>query len=99
VDRFIAASQAFLMEQREMFKARVESVPDLTCFPSTTSYLLIRLPPGLTAPAVCRRLAAERILIRDCSNFNGLSDRYVRVSLKGRECNQKVAGKLAAMCG
>ena len=99
VERFIATSQAFLKEQRELFQAHLASVPGLTCFPSTTSYLLIRLPAGLTAAGICEALAEERILIRNCSNFKGLSDQYIRISLKGPQCNRKVAEKLAAMCG
>lgn len=97
VDRFIATSQAFLQEQRELFQAQLRSVPGLTCFPSTTSYILIRLPVGLTATKVCQALAEEKILIRNCSNFKGLSEQYIRVSLKGRPCNKKVAEKLVLM--
>jgi threonine-phosphate decarboxylase len=58
--------------------------------------VLVRLPEGLTAASAWARLAAERILIRDCSNFVGLSERYIRLFPRSRAANQRAAEALAA---
>jgi len=42
-------------------------------------------------------LAKERILIRNCSNFQGLSDRFIRISPKGPEANRRVTERLAEL--
>ena len=61
-----------------------------------TSYFLMQLPRSLKAGALCDQLARHRLLIRDCSNFFGLSDRFVRVALKSSEVNRMAAERLAA---
>lgn len=97
VARFLAATQAHLDGERRAFRERLAAVPGLTVFPGSASFLLIRLPEGLASSAVCRRFAAERILIRDAANFAGLSERFVRVSPKGAAVNRRAADLLAAI--
>ena len=76
--------------------ARLQTCPDLTVFPSVTSYLLMQLPEGHTSADICRTLARERLLIRDCSNFHGLDQGFIRVALKSPEENRMAAGHLLA---
>jgi threonine-phosphate decarboxylase len=61
--------------------------------------MLIRLPDGLSAGEAWAALAAERILIRDCSNFHGLSDRFIRICPKSSELSGRVAGRLMELVG
>ena len=46
------------------------------------------------AEALIARLSQDKILLRDCGNFKGLSSRYVRFSLKTSEANQALCDKL-----
>lgn len=92
---FIRETTTFLEGERRLFRQRMATCPELTLYPSETSYVLMQLPPGRTAPDVCGRLARRRILIRDCGNFHGLSDRFIRVALKSADINRMAAGRLA----
>ena len=94
---FVAATRAYLDKERRQFERRLALVPGLRVFPSPTSFFLVRLPEGLSAPAVWAALAGERILIRDCSNFRGLSDRFIRISPKTPEANRRVAERLTEL--
>ena len=67
---------------------------EIQFYPSTTVFLLGRLKGRLTSNQVKNDLLRERILIRDCSNFNGLSDRFIRVSLKSETDNRRLAKAL-----
>ncbi len=91
---FIRRTRAFLAHERELFRQRLSSLGSLTIFPSVTSYLLMELPRSMSADDVCGSLARQRLLIRNCGNFQGLSDRYVRVALKSGATNEKAAGML-----
>jgi len=95
---FMQKSKAYLQQEMDLFQQRLASCP-LTVYPGVTPYQLIRLPAGYTAAGVCEQLVAERLLIRDCSNFVGLDERYVRVSLKSPEINRMAAEKLLATVG
>ncbi len=86
----------------EKEKSRIEECihqkTDARCFPSATSFILIRLPDGLNAQTVWRHMADNRILIRDCTNFTGLSDRFIRISLKSEAENRRAADLLVDLC-
>jgi threonine-phosphate decarboxylase len=59
--------------------------------------MLAQLPYDLQAEDVIDQLARDKILIRNCHNFNGLSNRHVRISLKNPEANRLLAEKLSAI--
>ena len=95
LDAFVAETRAHLDVERRRFEQRLSLIPGLRVFPSPTSFFLVRLPEGLSASMVWTALAQERILIRDCSNFRGLSDRFIRISPKTPDANRRVAERLA----
>jgi hypothetical protein len=49
--------------------------------------MLAKLVNRHTSDAICQALLDERILIRNCSNFEGLSNYFIRISLKNKETN------------
>ena len=89
---FVSVSCHRLHEARQRFCDALASIGGLEIFPSCTSFVLMRLTNGWTAADVWEALAEEGVLIRDCSNFEGLSGRYIRISLKNEETNLKAAG-------
>ena len=95
--QFIDKTRACLKKERRRFFEAITSQTRITPYPSQTSYLLMKLPQGSEAGTVCRQMAQERILIRNCSNFQGLSNRFVRIALKEQEVNQSAAEHLIAL--
>ncbi len=93
VQKFIRSSQNYLTDERTRFLELFTRTSDIIFFPGATSFILGKLS-SMQAHEVCKRLAKERILIRNCSNFNGLSDYYIRISLKTSHINQMAAEKL-----
>jgi len=94
---FIKKTRTFVEAQRKELEAIFADIPEIKLFPSTTGFVLVKLPEGLTAGSVCARLAEDKILIRDCTNFRGLSERFIRISLKTRDENRMLAEKLLAL--
>ena len=97
VAEFIDRTCAFLQHERRRFGEELTGADGLDLFESRTSYLLMALPGGWLAGDVCRAMAQKRILIRDCGNFHGLSDRFVRVALKDPRTNRAAAQHLATL--
>jgi threonine-phosphate decarboxylase len=63
----------------------------LTVFDSIANYLLVRLPKGrLNAAFLTQRLTREGILIRDCTNFSSLNDRYIRLAVRTVDENRRL---------
>lgn len=91
-DAFIAETRRFFDAEKRAMVEILSEEARLKVFPSATSFLLIRLPDGLSASSVVEdTVRTHRILLRDCSNFHGLDSRFVRVSLKTSEANRLVA--------
>lgn len=82
--RFLASS---LAELRLVRKA----------YPSAANFLLLELQPPVTAPDVWEQLARRGVLVRDCSNFGWLGDRFIRVAVKDRERNTLLLERLKAV--
>ena len=69
------------------------SVLDLHVFPSSANYLLVKLPQnGRTSGTVTRVLYQQGILVRDCSDFSSLDERYFRVAVRGAQENLRLLG-------
>ncbi|MDY6830529.1 MAG: threonine-phosphate decarboxylase [Thermodesulfobacteriota bacterium] len=94
VDRFIDDAVTLVEKERSFLAARLAASGVVNLFPSVTSFLLGVLSPGFTSAGVCDALAQDRILIRDCANFEGLSDRHIRISVKTREHNSLLVDRL-----
>jgi threonine-phosphate decarboxylase len=94
VEPFLAATRTTIEREKGRIEESIHQKSGARCFPSATSFILMRLPRGLKAAMVWEQLAAHRILIRDCSNFTGLSDEFIRISMKGEDENRRAADLL-----
>ncbi len=97
VDLFIRKTKLFFEDQRKEFYKYFEHVPEIKLIPGATPFVLIRLPDSISAGRVCAQIARDKILIRDCTNFHGLSDQFIRISLKTRQENRTLAEKLLSV--
>jgi threonine-phosphate decarboxylase len=97
IAEFINKTKLFIESQRKAFSEKFAHIPEIKLLPGTTPFVLIKLPDFLSAGSVCARLVQDKILVRDCSNFHGLSDQFIRISLKTREENQTLAEKLLSL--
>jgi threonine-phosphate decarboxylase len=70
----------------------------MTVFPSEANFLLARLEEGEPpAPRLAAELRGMGILIRDCSNFPSLDERYVRVAVRTQEENARLLQALSGV--
>lgn len=68
---------------------------NLHVYPSDANYLLVRLPKdGRTAGTVSQVLRQQGVLIRDCSDFVSLDERYFRIAVRGAQENLRLLSGL-----
>ena len=91
IDPFYRKTREYIRTEKQVFLSRLEGVNDLQIFDSCTYFLLARINSKLTSQQFCDRIGRGKILIRDCSNFFGLSGQHVRFSLKERLVNLRLA--------
>jgi len=93
---YASQTRSFVKAERDFLAAALKRIPGITVFPSEANYLLLRLDGALTASLLADRLGRRGIIVRNCSNFAFLNDRYVRVAVKDRESNHRLLEELAA---
>ncbi len=96
---FYTTTEEFTQTEKALFLEQIGPVEDLEPIHATTYFVLARLTGTMTAPDFCDRVGDGGILIRDCSNFEGLSDRFVRFSLSDRQANQRLARQIRQVMG
>ncbi|GLI38526.1 threonine-phosphate decarboxylase [Geobacter hydrogenophilus] len=94
-----ARTRSLVEAERVRLDAGITALPGLAVYPSAANYLLARLDAGPTAPELAAWLLAERVLIRDCSSFRGLSDRFFRIAVRGPEENGRLLELLGKIFG
>ncbi|WP_139488106.1 threonine-phosphate decarboxylase CobD [Brevibacillus dissolubilis] len=90
---YIQKTQAFVTEERIWLKERLTACKSIHVFPSKTNYLLLHVH-GLTSYAIQQSMAEKGILIRNCSMYPGLGEGYLRVAVKTRAENERMADTL-----
>lgn len=88
---FTLKTREFAAMEKKIFQDRLAGCPGIIFFPSQAYFILAKLVHPMDAQTLCRLMENEQILIRDCTNFDGLSNQFVRFSLKDRNTNMILA--------
>ncbi len=94
---FISETRNYIADQRQRFFHALTAYGRLRMFNGRTPFVLIKLPDEFSANHVWQMLARDKLLVRRCANIKGLSDRFVRISLKKHEYNRILVSKLIAL--
>jgi threonine-phosphate decarboxylase len=95
IKAFVDKTRKRIRTERQFVMNALASAKGLKLFPGTTTFILARLPAQLTAETVFEQMAGHRILIRNCHNFEGLSNRFIRFSLKQHPDNLQLVNHLS----
>lgn len=78
--------------ERDSLAKKLEETGRCRVFPGEANYLLMELAEDLPPARTMQRelVISDRILVRDCSSFEGLGDRYVRVAVRLPEQNERL---------
>jgi threonine-phosphate decarboxylase len=76
----------------------LSEIKGLHPFRPSVNFVLVRIGNGETTSSNLHDLLIkDKIIIRDCSNFIGLSDKYFRVAVRTRDENQRLLSALKAI--
>lgn len=94
-----AASCDMFRRERSIFRRELERIPWLRVIPSQANYFLCELSGISSSDLTLRLMTEHNILIKDCSAKKGFPSgrQYVRIAIRNREDNAKLAQALAGM--
>ncbi len=73
---------------------QLSRIPGLKPYPPEANFILVKIETELSSSKLQEDLARKGILIRDCSNFAGLNDKFFRVAVRKREENLRLIDSL-----
>lgn len=89
----IRKTRQLIEKERDRLLAMLRFLPGIEPFPPVANFIFIKLT-SLDAPTLTEKLGVRGILIRDCSSFSGLGNRYVRVAVRTRRENKRLVKAL-----
>ncbi len=93
-DKFIENTKKFLEKERDFVVKELSKIKGIKIFPSYTNYLLIKILTSVNVNQLEKYLLCKKILIRNCSNFYGLDEKFFRISINDRNSNIKLIKEL-----
>ncbi len=89
----IKKTRKAVKQERERLLSELRLLPGVETFPSFANFIFLKLT-SLDGPALTEQLGLRGILIRDCSSFPGIGNRYVRVAVRTRRENERLVKAL-----
>lgn len=91
-DDYIQKTRALIASERKKLYQMFLDSPKYTPFEPTANFMLIRIDdPNLDSGILFERCIKEKMMIRDCSTFPFLSDRFIRICFMSEEDNARLA--------
>lgn len=95
---FIFRSREYVASEKSFLYRELSRLGGINPIPPTVNFITSRITlEGLTSAGLKEMLIRKGLLIRDCSNFPGLDDKYFRVAVRRREENLLLLQALGAV--
>ncbi|MDA8333695.1 MAG: threonine-phosphate decarboxylase CobD [Peptococcaceae bacterium] len=95
---FLAGCAARVARDREELQKRLSALPGVRVLPGRANFLLVAVgESGYSSAELVDALGRQGVLVRDCGNFPGLETGYIRVAVRTREDNARLAAALAGV--
>jgi threonine-phosphate decarboxylase len=90
-----------LRQVKFQFEAQLRTIPGICVYPGAANFLLVELlEQSLDAHQLYQQLGRHGLLIRVCDSFRGLAKgRFIRLAVRTRSENSRLAEELSAVCG
>ncbi len=92
---YMNKTRSFIKKERDFLFGKLALIDGLRPFPSEANFILVKIEKkGIESRSLSEQLFQKGILVRDCSNFRDLSDRFIRVAVRKRSENVQLAASL-----
>ncbi|HPG29747.1 MAG TPA: aminotransferase class I/II-fold pyridoxal phosphate-dependent enzyme [bacterium] len=92
-DNYLSKIHKLITEEKKLLFEKLSD--KFECLNSDVNFFLLKIKnKKINATQICNELLKEKILLRNCSNINGLNNRYLRVAVKKKEENKILINKL-----
>ncbi len=98
-EEFVRESKRRLLQERDFLYQRLSQIKGLKPFQSSANFMLVKIEERLSSNQLQARLIKHGLFIRDCSNFRGLNNKYIRIAVRRRRDNLRLINELEVVFG
>ena len=85
-------TRKLIKKELKFLKESISKIDGFVCYDSTTNFILIK--SRINSKKIQEKLIEKKILIRDCGNFRGLDNKFIRVAVRTHKENVKLVRAL-----
>ena len=93
------SNKSHLYKTRKLIKneltfliSSISKIKNFTCYPSSTNFILLK--SKINSKTVQKKLIKKKLLVRDCSTFRGLDNKFIRIAVRAHKENVKLVKAL-----
>ncbi len=80
---YIEKTREFIEKERGFLFDEVKKIEGLTPYPSVVNFLLVRIEnKNITSSILTEKCIEGGVLIRDCANFRGFCNKFIRIAVR-----------------
>lgn len=88
---FIRESRQYVFKERETLFQNLSLIKYIKPYPASANFIFCRILEGaISSKALCDYCGRKGIILRDCSNFRGLDNSFIRVAVRKKEENTRL---------
>jgi len=92
---YIKQTREYILKEKEIFFKKLKMMSGLKPYPPSANFILCKLTGNkFNSKTLSGFLSRKGILIRDCSNFRGLNNKFFRVAVRKRNENLLLINEL-----
>ncbi len=92
--QYLRESRAFITKERQFLMDKL-SRRGFKPFESSVNYIYVDISSlPLDSSELSQRMASKGVLIRDCSSFQNIGKDYIRIAVRNREENERIAATI-----
>lgn len=96
---YMRRSRKFIEKERLFLHNAISRLEGFNPYSSVANFLLVKIKDKrLTSSCLKKLLLKKKILIRDCANFRGLDERFVRIAVRSRKDNMLFVKAMEEIC-
>ena len=87
---YIKKSKNIIAKERIFLYKKLRDINGLKVYEPSVNFILLKIKKGITAAKLRTKMGKKGIIIRNCSNFRGLNDKFFRIAVKSRKENRRL---------
>ncbi len=88
----LSKTRKLIKKELKFLTGSISKINGFTCYDSSTNFILIK--SKMNSKKVQEKLIEKKILIRDCSTFRGLGNKFIRIAVRTHKENVRLVRAL-----